>query len=109
MSTFTIVGVHAGMTTFYDYGGIGACGKPITKGMAICALSSSEFAGGKHCGKVLNFRDSHGRSGSCEIRDECPPCQKGQIDMTLAAFLKVSSSNFFSMYLFRYTNSYLNL
>lgn len=76
-----------GKCTYYEYGGTGACGTPIAKGVAICALGKSDNWKA-HCGKKIHFSNSKG-SGSCEVRDECPECEEGHLDMTLAAFLKV--------------------
>jgi len=41
-----------------------------------------------HSGKTIEFSNGKG-SGTCEVRDECTGCEKGHIDMTLAAFLHV--------------------
>ena len=82
----SLLGV-AGKCTYYNYGGTGACGSPIAKGVAICAMGQADDWK-SHCGKTIEFSNGKG-SGTCEVRDECPECQKGHLDMTLAAFLHV--------------------
>ena len=76
-----------GICTYYNYGGTGACGTPITEGVAICAMSPADDWK-SHCGKTIEFSNDKG-SGTCEVRDECPECKQGHLDMTLAAFLNV--------------------
>ena len=71
--------------TIYNYGGIGACGTPIAKGVAICAMGKGDDWK-SHCGATIEFSNDKG-SGTCEVRDECPECEQGHLDT--AAFLHV--------------------
>jgi hypothetical protein len=76
-----------GICTYYNYGGIGACGTPIAKGVAICAMGKGDDSDWKsHCGATIELSNDKG-SGTCKVRDECPECEQGHLDT--AAFLHV--------------------
>jgi hypothetical protein len=44
---------------------------------------------GKYCGKIVTPKNPNGDTATCEVRDECPSCESGQVDLTLAAFLPI--------------------
>jgi hypothetical protein len=76
-----------GICTYYNYGGIGAVGTPLAKGVtvAICAMGKGDDWK-SHCGATIEFSNDKG-SATCEVRDECPECEQLEGHLDTAAFL----------------------
>ncbi|KAH8833549.1 RlpA-like double-psi beta-barrel-protein domain-containing protein-containing protein [Flagelloscypha sp. PMI_526] len=72
--------------TYYD-AGLGACGDT-NKGSdyeQIVALNEAQWAGGKHCGETITIHFG-GKSAQAVIKDECPGCPFGALDLTEGLF-----------------------
>jgi hypothetical protein len=62
-------------TFFTQNGNQGACGKANPDSAVICALFTSVYAGGKHCGKQISVTNlKNGKTAMVTVADECPTC-----------------------------------
>ncbi|KAF7366054.1 Barwin-like endoglucanase [Mycena venus] len=66
-------------------GGLGACGNPIQNSDFAVALSSTNYAGGAHCGQNVNV-NFNGASITVTVADLCTGCEADGIDLTQGAF-----------------------
>ncbi|KAK0185018.1 riboflavine-aldehyde-forming enzyme [Armillaria mellea] len=90
--TLSICMVNAltGDATYYTpNGGDGACGTPLQNTDYIVALSSDQYAGGVHCGKVITV-SYQGKSVDVTVRDLCPGCGSNGIDLSPTAFQQLA-------------------
>ncbi|OZJ02961.1 hypothetical protein BZG36_04621 [Bifiguratus adelaidae] len=85
-----------GDATYYDPSiGVGACGWTAGANDMVCALNVVDFGAYANpsqspaCGACLNVTGPLG-SVQVTIIDKCPVCQKGDVDLTEAAFSKIS-------------------
>jgi len=73
--------------TYYDVrtGNQVACGGFPSPNDYIIAMNSRDFANGSKCGAkvTINYR---GKSATAIVRDECPTCEPGGIDLTQGLF-----------------------
>ncbi|KAI0685334.1 RlpA-like double-psi beta-barrel-protein domain-containing protein-containing protein [Cerioporus squamosus] len=77
-------------TYYYPNGGLGACGSPIQNSDFAVALSSSQYSGGANCGRRINVQ-YQGKSVVATVRDLCPGCASGSIDLTSGAFQQLAN------------------
>ncbi|KAK0497530.1 riboflavine-aldehyde-forming enzyme [Armillaria luteobubalina] len=92
VATLSICMVNAftGDATYYDpNGGYGACGTTLQNTDSIVALSSDQYAGGTHCGKVITA-SYQGKSVDVTISDLCPGCGPNGIDLSPSAFQQLA-------------------
>ncbi|KAK0238307.1 RlpA-like double-psi beta-barrel-protein domain-containing protein-containing protein [Armillaria nabsnona] len=79
-----------GDATYYNpNGGLGACGTPLQNSDYIVALSTTQYAKGANCGKLIRV-SYKGRSVDVTIRDLCPGCPSGGIDLSPSAFKQLA-------------------
>ncbi|RDX44878.1 barwin-like endoglucanase [Lentinus brumalis] len=99
ISALAAVAVHgapraadiSGDATYYlPNGGLGACGSPIQNSDFAVALSSSQYSGGSNCGRRISVQ-YQGKSVQATVRDLCPGCASGSIDLTSSAFQQLAS------------------
>ncbi|KAI9462228.1 RlpA-like double-psi beta-barrel-protein domain-containing protein-containing protein [Boletus coccyginus] len=70
-------------TWFYD--GLGACGYTNSGSDPIVAISSQIYGSGGYCNKWVSIT-SNGKTVSAQVRDECPGCGPGDLDMSIGLF-----------------------
>ncbi|TPX49700.1 hypothetical protein SeLEV6574_g01339 [Synchytrium endobioticum] len=80
-----------GRATWYDANELGSCGGFISNSDAVCAMSTADYSGAQ-CGRCLTISGSQG-SASCYVKDECPGCPSGGLDLTPEVFKKISGGN----------------
>lgn len=72
--------------TYYDITtGEVACGGRYSPGDHVVAMNTADFGGGSACGKQITI-NYQGKSISAIVRDMCPGCGGGGIDMTQGLF-----------------------
>ncbi|KAI0044265.1 hypothetical protein FA95DRAFT_1497387 [Auriscalpium vulgare] len=79
----------SGRGTYYATG-LGACGFNNVDSDLIVALSTADYAGGAHCNQMITIT-ANGKTASAQVRDECPGCGAGSIDMSPSLFQKFAS------------------
>lgn len=86
---------YRGRMTYYDVG-LGACGDD-DSGLGdthnIVAVSSSLMpgsGGGDMCGKKISIKGSNGKEVTATIRDKCPSCPEGGIDVSQKVFKEIT-------------------
>ncbi|KAL1932335.1 hypothetical protein VTP01DRAFT_9391 [Rhizomucor pusillus] len=86
--------LFSGDGTFYTVG-LGSCGISNTDKDLVAALnapqmgSSSNPNSNKNCGRKAQVEGPKGKV-TVKIVDTCPPCQKGDLDLSPAAFGKIA-------------------
>jgi len=75
----------------YFYVGLGACGEYNKNSDHIVALSPEEYGSSdevsSHCGQYVHITNlDNGESVYAMVRDECPGCSGGDLDMSPSAF-----------------------
>ncbi|CAI2176192.1 4534_t:CDS:2 [Funneliformis geosporum] len=84
-----------GRGTFFDPG-LGACGQHSSGSDLIVALNAPQFGNSKNpnenpmCGKKVTITGPKG-TVTCKIVDRCPGCPFGALDLSRAAFDKIST------------------
>ncbi|KAK4465662.1 RlpA-like double-psi beta-barrel-protein domain-containing protein-containing protein [Cladorrhinum samala] len=85
---------YRGRMTYYNVG-LGACGDD-DSGLGnthnIVAISSSlmpAVGGGDMCGKKISIKGSNGKQVTATIRDKCPSCPEGGIDVSEKVFKEI--------------------
>ncbi|KAF5380417.1 hypothetical protein D9615_004720 [Tricholomella constricta] len=75
-----------GKATYFAVG-LGSCGQQNVDSDYIVALNPSTYAGGAHCGKQLRITGkASGASATATVRDKCPGCGPGDLDMSPSLF-----------------------
>ncbi|GAB5589984.1 hypothetical protein Unana1_04884 [Umbelopsis nana] len=76
----------------YEGGNQGACGGTIHNTQMIVALNRPQYGNingkSKYCGRKISITGPHG-TATATIRDACPECPRGALDMTQHLFTKV--------------------
>jgi hypothetical protein len=78
-----------GLATYYTQNGVaGACGQTYPDTAIIAALETSQYAGGKHCGKYIQvFNKQNSATEKVLVADECPTCDgSNSVDFSKGAF-----------------------
>lgn len=77
---------YQGRGTWFNVG-LGNCGKENVDSDLIVALDTATYASGKHCDKYITIVDTkNGKKAKAMVRDSCPSCGVGSIDMSPALF-----------------------
>ncbi|EIW61850.1 uncharacterized protein TRAVEDRAFT_116602 [Trametes versicolor FP-101664 SS1] len=77
---------HSGRGTFFNVG-LGACGKNNVNSDHIVAISSAIFGSGGNCEQFMEITNkANGKKAFGLVRDECPGCGAGDIDMSPSLF-----------------------
>ncbi|RKP14975.1 RlpA-like double-psi beta-barrel-protein domain-containing protein-containing protein, partial [Piptocephalis cylindrospora] len=85
---------HKGMITFFTPDD-GACGMDDKDpNMGTIAISEKLFGDTSHpntkyCGRKVSITSSHGKTVTALIRDACPSCDEGHLDLDLDTFKKL--------------------
>ncbi|EJF67321.1 hypothetical protein DICSQDRAFT_76945 [Dichomitus squalens LYAD-421 SS1] len=83
---------HSGRGTFFEVG-LGACGKVNKDSDHIVAISSSIFGSGGNCEQFMQIKNNkNGKTAFGLVRDECPGCGAGDIDMSPSLFRALGAS-----------------
>ncbi|KAL7282155.1 hypothetical protein PYCCODRAFT_1373750 [Trametes coccinea BRFM310] len=83
---------HSGRGTFFHVG-LGACGKHNVDSDHIVAISSKIFGSGGNCEQFMEItNDENGKTAFALVRDECPGCGAGDIDMSPSLFQALGAS-----------------
>ena len=83
--------VHTGEATFYTFAdGTGACLYDKTTDYHVAALNISDWAGSAWCGACADVTGPTGEQVRVRIVDECPDCDKGQLDLHPDAFAELA-------------------
>jgi len=89
------ISFNGGQATYFTQNGVaGACGTVHSDGSLVCALFTSVYSGGSHCGKtVLLTNMNNGQTGTCIVADECPTCNGPNcIDLSEGAFNAIGAT-----------------
>ncbi|RDX50289.1 hypothetical protein OH76DRAFT_467221 [Lentinus brumalis] len=82
---------HTGRGTWFDVG-LGACGKTNVNSDKIVAISSAIYGSGGNCEQWMHITNTaNGKSAYGLVRDECPGCGAGDIDMSPSLFEELGS------------------
>ncbi|KAG6920167.1 hypothetical protein DXG01_004935 [Tephrocybe rancida] len=76
---------YSGRATYF-YVGLGSCGQTNIDSDYIVALNPTTYAGGAHCGKKIQITDNSGNHAVATVRDTCPGCSSGDLDMSPSLF-----------------------
>ncbi|KXN85299.1 hypothetical protein AN958_11399 [Leucoagaricus sp. SymC.cos] len=69
--------------------GLGSCGETDSESDLVVALATASMSGGKNCNKSINITDiKTGKSATARVRDTCPSCASGDLDMSPFLFQK---------------------
>ncbi|PIL31322.1 hypothetical protein GSI_06020 [Ganoderma sinense ZZ0214-1] len=83
---------HSGRGTFFEVG-LGACGKVNKDSDHIVAISSSIFGSGGNCEQFMEIKNTkNGKTAFGLVRDECPGCGPGDIDMSPSLFQSLGAT-----------------
>ncbi|KAH9894316.1 RlpA-like double-psi beta-barrel-protein domain-containing protein-containing protein [Cubamyces lactineus] len=83
---------HSGRGTFFNVG-LGACGKHNVNSDHIVAISSSIFGSGGNCEQFMEITNTaNGKTAFGLVRDACPGCGAGDIDMSPSLFQSLGAS-----------------
>jgi expansin (peptidoglycan-binding protein) len=83
---------YAGIATFYDSDGGGACLFDPSGDVMTGAMNSTDYESAKACGAYVVVRAANGTSITVRITNECPgECAPGQIDLSAEAFAKLAN------------------
>ncbi|KAF7982260.1 hypothetical protein HWV62_29497 [Athelia sp. TMB] len=80
---------HSGTGTWFEPD-VGNCGWRNKSTDMIVALPTSDYDGGKHCGKKIKIK-SEGKTHTAEVVDRCPDCHEGSLDMSPSLFKEFAS------------------
>ncbi|WP_394825483.1 expansin EXLX1 family cellulose-binding protein [Pendulispora albinea] len=85
--------MQTGQATYYAANGGGNCSfDPSPGDLDVAAMNTEQYAGSQACGSCVSVR---GPKGSVTVRivDRCPECQRGHIDLSEQAFVKIAERN----------------
>lgn len=84
--------VHSGEGTYYQYSGGGNCSYPLpASGTYTAAMNNTDYANSQACGAWITVTNPATRqSVRVRIDDRCPECAPGDVDLTQAAFSRIS-------------------
>ncbi|KAJ9100994.1 hypothetical protein QFC20_005278 [Naganishia adeliensis] len=86
---------HYGRATWFHVGGnAGHCGGWSTDDEMIVAIPTTlyERNGGSNCGQRVSITNTeNGKHIEAVVRDSCPPCDEGSLDLSPAAFNALAS------------------
>jgi len=88
-STSTAGLTVGGIATYYTQDGTtGACGTKHSDSDIVCALKTSTYANGKHCGQTVAITNlKNGKTLKVLVADECPGCKNAEsIDLSTGAY-----------------------
>jgi expansin (peptidoglycan-binding protein) len=82
--------VHSGEGTFYTYSGGGNCSFPKDDSILTVAMNAADYAGSAACGGLIKVTSQNtGASVIVRVDNQCPECQKGDLDLEQAAFAQI--------------------
>jgi expansin (peptidoglycan-binding protein) len=80
-----------GVATFYaTANGAGACLYDVTTDIHVAALNAMEWANSAWCGACADVTGQDGKMVRVRIVDECPDCEKDQLDLHPDAFAELA-------------------
>ncbi|KZT53569.1 hypothetical protein CALCODRAFT_501001 [Calocera cornea HHB12733] len=80
-----------GRATWFEVG-LGACGYTDTDADYLVALNEPQYTSGDYCNRFLLVENAAtGASAVAKVRDECPGCAWGSLDMSPDLFKALSS------------------
>ncbi|KII88439.1 hypothetical protein PLICRDRAFT_140676 [Plicaturopsis crispa FD-325 SS-3] len=80
---------HSGTGTWFNVG-LGNCGKTNKDSDWIVALPTSDYASGSHCDHKIKIK-ANGKTATALVRDSCPSCEAGDLDMSPSLFKHFAS------------------
>lgn len=80
----------SGRATFF-YVGLGNCGDTNVDSDWIVALATSTYSNGAHCNQQIKITDSKGTSHVATVKDSCPSCGDGDLDLSPSLFQAFTS------------------
>jgi len=84
--------LYSGQATWF-YTGLGACGYTDSDNESIVALNQDQYESANYCNRYLIVEnDQNGASAVARVRDECPGCGYGSLDMSPSLFRALSSN-----------------
>ncbi|TFK51103.1 hypothetical protein OE88DRAFT_1660412 [Heliocybe sulcata] len=82
---------YHGRGTWFNVG-LGNCGKYNKDSDLIVALDTATYNSGSHCDKHITIVNTkNGKKAKAMVRDSCPSCGTGSIDMSPALFKHLDS------------------
>ncbi|KAI0769882.1 RlpA-like double-psi beta-barrel-protein domain-containing protein-containing protein [Fomes fomentarius] len=82
---------HTGRGTWFNVG-LGACGKNNVDSDKIVAISSKIYGSGGNCEQYMEIKNTaNGKVAYGKVRDECPGCGAGDLDMSPSLFKQLGS------------------
>ncbi|PIL22851.1 hypothetical protein GSI_15546 [Ganoderma sinense ZZ0214-1] len=82
---------HTGRGTWFDVG-LGACGDYNVNSDKIVAISSQVYGSGGNCNQWMHITNTaNGKNAWGMVRDECPSCGAGDLDMSPSLFEELGS------------------
>jgi len=86
ITTLATSATYSGTATWFEVG-LGACGFTDQDSDFIVALASPNWGGGSHCNQKLQITNSKNkRTQTATVRDLCPGCSSGDLDMSPSLF-----------------------
>jgi len=83
--------VHTGDGTYYLYSGSGNCSFPVSEGVLIAAMNTTDYNASAACGGLIEVtNDNTGLSVVVRIDDRCPECAAGDVDLNQSAFAQIA-------------------
>jgi expansin (peptidoglycan-binding protein) len=80
----------AGIATYYDATGEGACSFDATPtDLDVAAMNGDQYGDSSVCGECVAIDGPKGKV-TVRIVDKCPDCQTGQLDLSQSAFAKIA-------------------
>ncbi|OJA19622.1 hypothetical protein AZE42_03872, partial [Rhizopogon vesiculosus] len=77
--------------TWYEVG-LGACGYNDTDSDPIVAISAEIYGSGGYCNQWVEITNTdNGKTASGQVRDKCPSCDSGSLDMSFSLFEQLST------------------
>ncbi|KAH9884864.1 barwin-like endoglucanase [Xylariomycetidae sp. FL2044] len=89
------VGAFSGDMTYYAPG-LGACGEMNTASDAIVAVAPAQYGSDANpnnaavCGEMIRI-SYNGKTATATVRDKCPECASGSIDVSPALFTQLAA------------------
>jgi expansin (peptidoglycan-binding protein) len=80
---------EAGVATYYNATGAGACSFDATTNLDVAAIDMSEWNGSAPCGECVAVSGPNGKV-TVKIVDLCPGCESGHLDLSAQAFAKIA-------------------
>jgi len=82
---------HTGRGTWF-YPGLGACGFTDGNNDPVVAISSQRWNNGENCNQwILITNTENGKIAYGRVRDECPGCGSGDLDMSPSLFEQIGA------------------